>query len=1068
MTAGDGGNRHGGPIAYMARNGVAANLLMIGILAAGLLSLGNLDQEVLPEHSLDRIQVTVPYPGASPAEVDESIVGRIEERIGSIVGVRSVAAVASEGLGSVVAELGRGADADRALDEIKAAVDGIQTLPAGAERPVVAEMTSRRSIMRIALYGDVQERTLKELAQRVEDELSALPEVSHVQTSSVRDYEISIEVPAGRLNALGMTLPEVAAAVRSGTVELSAGSIDTRDERVRIRTAGRSYDQHDFENIIVLARSDGTAVRLGDIAEVRDGLAEGGLVSRYNGQPAAFIEVYRTADERVLDISEAVERLLRESVAPGLPQGVRVDVWSNDADPLAARLGLMLKNGFLGLLLVVGVLTLFLELRLAFWVAAGIAVSFIGTLAVMAVLGVSINLTSLFAFILAVGIVVDDAVVVGENIAAERERGHGGLAAAIRGTRRVRAPVTFGVLTTVAAFVPLFFVPSSVGAMAEAIPVIVISVLLFSLVESMLVLPNHLSGMSARGSARPAGATAGSLHKRAQAAVNRGLERFVNGPLDRVLRFATARPGIVLAAGAGVLIVVLALVPAGIVGVAFTPTVEGNLVTATLEMPEGTPRARTAAVAQELEDAGRRAVDRMSAGLPEGAGPLLTGVAITLGGTPTTLGSAAVTAGGAPESGPRAHIATVQLRLVDAQSRTIAASAVQEAWREESGEIGGYRSLSFTANLVDLGRPVHVELTHPDPVRLTAVADTVAALLRGRPGVFDVRSDRDQGVREIQLDLKPEARTLGLDLDGLARQVRAAFFGEEVVRLQRGREEIRVYARLPERERDDIADLETYQVRTPAGGPVHLGRVAAARFANSPVVIRRQDGSRVATVTADAQAGAPQAATQQLDEVLREMAARDPDLEHSFGGERREVSESMGALGAGFALALLAIYALLAIPFHSYVRPLIVMAAIPFGLVGAVLGHLVLGFEIAATSIFGFVGLSGVVVNDSIVMIDFITERRRAGMPMPDAIVEGAKARFRPIFLTSLTTFLGVAPLILEQDLQARFLIPMAASLGFGIVAATGVLMVIVPALAAVGGGKMGGRQRVAVPTPAP
>ncbi len=1055
-----GADPHGGPIAWMARNGVAANLLMVGILAAGLLSLGTLDQEVLPEHSLHRIQVSVAYPGASPVEVDESIVSRIEERIRSIEGVRSVASVASEGLGSVVAELAGSADAGRALDEIKAVVDGIRTFPAGAERPAVAEMTSRRPIMRIALYGDVQERTLKELAQSVEDELSALPAVSQVRTSSVRDYEISIEVPTARLNALDLTLPDVAAAVRSGTVELSAGSIDTPDERVRIRTAGRSYSQHDFENIIVLARDDGTTVRLGDIAEVRDGFAEGGLVSRYNGQPAAFIEVYRTADQRVLDISEAVERQLRESVAPGLPRGVRVDIWSNDADPLAARLGLMLKNGFLGLLLVVGVLTLFLELRLAFWVAAGIAVSFIGTLAVMAALGVSINLTSLFAFILAVGIVVDDAVVVGENIAAERERGHGGLAAAIRGTRRVRGPVIFGVLTTVAAFLPLFFVPSSVGAMAEAVPVIVISVLLFSLVESLLVLPNHLSRLSAGGASgagRPGGAggaggaggpAADGFHRRAQASVNRALERFVNGPLDRLLRFATARPGIVLATGAGMLIVTIAMVPAGIVGVAFTPTVEGDLVTATLEMPEGTPRARTSAMAQELEDAGRLAVDRLSTGPSGGADPLLTGVAVTLGGEPATLGSAIVNAGGAPESGPRAHVATVQLRLLDAQRRTITASALLQAWREESAEIAGYRSLSFSANLVDLGRPVHVELAHPDPVRLTAAADTVTALLRGWRDVFDVRSDREQGVREIQLDLKPEARTLGLTLDDLARQVRAAFFGEEVVRLQRGREEVRVYARLPERERDAIADLETYRVRTPAGGTVHLGRVAAARFGNSPVVIRRQDGSRVATVTADAQAGTAQAAIQQLDAALQEMSARDPGLAHAFAGERQEVSESMGALGAGFALALLVIYALLAIPFRSYVRPLIVMAAIPFGLVGAVLGHLLLGFEIAATSIFGFVGLSGVVVNDSIVMIDFITERRRAGMPVRDAIIGGAKARFRPIFLTSLTTFLGVAPLILEQDLQARFLIPMAASLGFGIIAATGVLMVIVPALA--------------------
>ena len=1056
-----------GPIEWMARNGVAANLLMVGILAAGLLSLGSLDQEVLPEHSLDRIQVSVQYPGASPAEVDESIVRRIEERIRSIEGVRSVASVASEGLGSVVAELARGADADRLLDEIKAAVDGIPTFPAGAERPAVTEMTSRRSVMRIALYGEVQERALKELAHRVEDELSSLPAVSDVRTSSVRDYEISIEVPTNRLNALGLTLSDVAAAVRSGTLELSAGSIDTPGEQVRIRTAGRSYTQHDFENIIVLAGSDGTTVRLGDIAEVRDGFAEGGLVSRYNGQPAAFIEVYRTADERVLDISEAVERQLRESVAPGLPPGVRVDVWSNDADPLAARLGLMLKNGFLGLLLVLGVLTLFLDLRLAFWVAAGIAVSFVGTLAVMAVLDVSINLTSLFAFILAVGIVVDDAVVVGENIAAERDRGHGGLAAAIRGARRVRAPVTFGVLTTVVAFLPLFFVPSSVGAMAEAIPVVVISVLLFSLLESLLVLPNHLSGLPAggfqeRGFHNRHNRARARLHKRAQARVNRGLERFVNGPLDRILRFATSRPGIVIAGGAGVLIVCIAMIPAGIVGVAFTPTVEGDLVTASLEMPEGTPRTRTASVAQELEDAGRRAVDRVSSGRSEGAGadagagavagagaePLLTGVAVTLGGAPTTLGAAVTGPGGAPESGPRAHIATVEFRLLDAERRTITASAVEQAWRDEAGDIAGYRSLSFSANLVDLGRPVHVELAHPDPVRLTAVTDTVAGLLRGWPGIFDVRSDQDQGVREIQLELKPAARTLGFALDDLARQIRAAFFGEEVVRLQRGREEVRVYARLPEHERNAIADLETYQVRTPTGGAVHLGQVAAARFGNSPIVIRRQDGSRVATVTADAQTSATQAATQRLDAVLQEMSARDPGLEHSFAGERREVAESMGALGRGFALAMFAVYALLAVPFRSYIRPLIVMAAIPFGLVGAVLGHLLLGFEIAATSIFGFVGLSGVVVNDSIVMIDFITERRRAGMPVREAIIGGAKARFRPIFLTSLTTFLGVAPLILEQDLQARFLIPMAASLGFGIIAATGVLMVIVPALA--------------------
>ena len=1038
-----------GPIAYMARNGVAANLLMIAIFALGLFSIGDLEQEVLPEYSLNSIRVSVPYLGASPEEVDESIVRTIEERIRSVEGVRSVASVSAEGLGSVVAELSRSADVGRSLEEVQSAIDGIQTFPAGAERPRVTEMTSRRSVMRIALYGDVPERTLKELAHGIEYELSSLPEVSQVETTSVRDYEISIEVPTSQLTALGLTLSDVGAAVRAGALELSAGSIATREEHIRIRTTGRRYDQQDFEDLIVLARNDGTVVRLGDIAEVRDGFGEAGLASRYNGQPAAFIEVYRTSDERVLEISQAVDRRLRDNVAPGLPSGVQMDIWNNEAEPLGARLGLVLRNGLMGLVLVLGALTLFLGLRLAFWVAVGIAVSFAGTLAVMAIAGVSINFASLFAFILAVGIVVDDAVVVGENIAAERDRGYSGPAAAIRGTRRVRAPVTFGVLTTVAAFCPLFFIPSTIGAMAGEIPVIVISVLLFSLLESLLVLPSHLSAL-------PAAASAGARRDspmdlmRVRARIDRGLQRFVNGPLDRALRFATTLPEIVIAAGVGTVVICIALIPAGVIGLAFTPSVEGNRVTARLEMPEGTPRVRTEDAARALEDAGRRAVDRLSAGRPAAAEPLLTGVVITVGDTPTELGSASVAASATPESGPRAHIAAVQLRLLDAERRAISASAVQQAWREEAGQVAGFRSLSISANLVDLGRPVHVELAHPDPLRLRAIAETVAGHLREWPGIFDVQSDHNLGVREIQLDLKPQARTLGITLDALARQVRAAFFGEEVLRQHRGRQELRVYVRLPEHERNAVTDLENYQVRTPEGLAVPLRQVASIRFANSPSVIRRKGGSRVVTVTADVDAAtlSPQAATQRLGTFLQELSGRDASLVYSFAGERREVAESMGAIGRGFALSLLAIYALLAIPFRSYVRPLIVMAAIPFGMVGAFLGHLLVGFDLTAMSIFGIVGLSGVVVNDAIVMIDFITERQREGMPFRRAIVSGAKARFRPIFLTSLTTFLGVAPLIFERSLQARFLVPMAASLGFGIIAATAVLMLIVPALA--------------------
>ena len=1029
----------------MVGNGVAANLLMIAILATGFLAMRNLDQEVLPEYSLNRIQISAPYPGATPREMEDAVVRRIEEAIRSIEGVRSVASVAGEGLGSVVAEFATGTDMARALDDVKAAADQIRTFPAGVERLEIAEVTSRLGVMRIALHGHVPERALKELARDVADGISSLPAVSQVRTSGVRDYEISIEVPGARLAALGLTLADVASAVRTGSLELSAGSIDTNDEQVRIRTTGRRYDAYDFQDIVVMALSDGTVVRLGDIAEVTDGFAEGGLTGRYNGAPAAFIEVYRAANERVLRISRDVERYLAETVEPRLPRRVQVDVWSNEADGLALALSLMVRNGLLGLVLLMLGLALFLEIRSALWVAAGIAISFVGTCAVMAVFDTSINLFSLFAFILVMGLVVDDAVVVGESIASARESGLGGIAAATQGARRVAMPVVFGVLTTVATFTPLFFIPGSYGALVRAIPIVVVAALSISLLESLLVLPHHLAGSSAPRGTGSTRRHRRSIHERVRARVGHGLVRFTNGPLDRSLRFVTAKPWLAIAGGVGVVVICIAMVPAGIVGNSFDYYIEGDYVAATLEMPTGTIRERTAEAAQRLEEAGRRAVDRLSAGRPEGAEPLLSAVAVTLGGVSAGLGTDL----GDPESGSRDHIAEVQLRLLEEDRRTISASSFEQAWREESSRIGEPWNLSITANLVARASPVQVELTHPDPLRLAAVADTVVELLQTWPGMFNVRSDQERGVRELQVELKPAGRTLGFTLDELARQVRAAFFGEEVQRMQRAREEVRVHVRLPRSERNAVADVEAFRVRAPGGSPVQLDQVAHVTFDASPVTIRRRDGARVATVTAGGGADASQAAVRELEESLREMSGRDPALSYSFGGGAEVESESLGALGGGLVLALLAIYALLAVPFRSYGRPLIVLAAIPFGLAGVILGHLLMGFDIGFASAFGFVGLSGVVVNDAIVMLHEIEKRRRSGAPVRGAIVDGAKARFRPVFLTSLTTFLGLAPIVLERSLQARFLTPMAVSLGFGILAATAVLMLIFPALAA-------------------
>ena len=1045
-----------GPVGYMARNGVAANLLMFFILIAGFFSLTTLVQEVFPEISMDRVHISVPYPGATPDEIEESIVLKIEEQIEGVEGLKQIRSTVSEGGGSVVAEIERGADLSRFLDDIKAQIDRIQTFPAGAERPEVTEVTNRQSVIRLVVYGDVSERTLKEIAYRTEDALSTLPEVSYVETTGVREYEISIEVPLQRLRALGLTLRDISAAVRGGSLDLSAGSIDTREEEVRIRTTGQNYTQQDFEEIIVVSRTDGTVVRLGDIAAVRDGFRDVDLIGRYQGQPAAYVEVFRTADEKALEIVDAVEAHLEDELIPALPAGVGLEIWNNDADILQDRLGLLVKNGLLGLALVLLALALFLEIRLAFWVAVGIAVSFVGTFGVMALLGVSINLMSLFAFILAVGIVVDDAIVVGENIYAERERGNRGVVASIRGTRRITGPVIFAVLTTVVAFCPLFFIPSSIGSIVGEIPIIVISVLVFSLIESLLVLPNHLSHLPApRG--RASGRKPHAVN-RIQSSVNSGLKWLISGPLDRSLRFATGRPGLVIAIGVGMIIISVAMIPAGIIRVDFMPSVEADLVTASLEMPEGTPVQRTSEVAERLESAGYQAIGRLAAGSGEDIEDLVTGVNVTIGEPARQSGPGGDAATAAR---PRASIAAVEFKLVSPDEREVSATDMQQEWREAVGPLPEAKSLTVSAELISFGAPVHIELSHPDPDRLPPVGDTVMARLREFAGVFDVQADQEQGLREIQLDLLPEARTLGLTLDNLARQVRAAFFGDEALRVQRGREDMRVYVRLPEEERNAISDVEGYLVRTPGGGEVPLGRVASVRFGSSPTTIQRKDGQRVLTVTADVNTAivTGDEVTNLLEgSILPELASLEPGLTYSFGGEQQEQVESFGALGGGFALALLAIYALLAIPFGSYTKPLIIMAAIPFGIIGAVLGHVILDLQMAIMSLFGIIGLSGVVVNDSLVMIDFINERLRQGMPGREAIIAGAKARFRPILLTSITTFLGVAPLVFETSLQAQFLIPMAASLGFGILFATVVLMMIVPALAMVQHRVMGGR----------
>ena len=1033
-------------IDWMARNGVAANLLMIFLTVIGVLSAVTVVQEVFPEFSLDAVQVRVEYPGSSPEEIEQSIVQRVEDRIEGIEGIDRITATAAENFGVVTAELKRGFDVSEVRDDIKQEVDRITAFPQDAEEPTVAELTNRQQAIQIALYGDVSERTLKEAAKRLDNELTAYPIISLIEIDGVRDYEISVEVSRDALRAHNLTLAEVAALVRQGSLDLPGGEIETREEQILIRTEGQNYTKQDFEDIVLLSRNDGTTVRLGDVARVEDGFEDSELITRFNGQPAAFLKIFRTGDEQVLAVVDQVRQHLDTEVKPSLPAGLNVSIWKNDAENLRSRLSLLIKNGLLGLVLVIVALGLFLNPRLAFWSSVGIFIAFIATFAVMIVLDVSVNLLSLFGFILSIGIVVDDAIVVGENVFAEQEKGTPPLKAAIKGAQRVATPVTFAILTTVVAFMPLLFVSGTIGKLLGDIPTIVIIVLLLSLVEVLVILPNHLSHVSKDDEKEPNNVFLKRL-KQARTWVAARLNAFIEGPLDRALRFATASYGLVIVSGVAAMIMLVGLVAGGYIRFSFFPAVVGEVVTARLEMPVGVSANETERVTQYLEETGHRSIRALQADLPDGHPGILENVFVSVGRQPS--------ANSGPDGGGtslvQANVAEVSFELSDPEERAVGARVFEQRWREESGSLPGVRSLTFTSDVVNIGAPVSVELSASDTEQLSQAVAAVEDSLRRFSGVFDIKNDQQEGKREIELQLTDAGRTLGLTLQDLAGQVRSAFFGAEAYRLQRGQDEVRVFARLPDEERESIDDLDDFRIRTPQGAEIPLEEVATTAMGTGPSQINRRDGRRVITITADVneEIVTGQEVTSNLRaSVLPAVKNAIPNVEYSFQGEQRQQRQAQGSLIGGFLVALFGIYALLAIPFRSYVQPLVIMSTIPFAWFGAIFGHLLFDIPLGLLSIFGLVGLSGVIVNDALVMIDFANEERANGASWNTALIHAGKARFRPILLTSLTTFLGVFPIIIEQSVQAQFLIPMAVSLGFGILFGTAVLMLMVPALA--------------------
>jgi multidrug efflux pump subunit AcrB len=1030
-----------GILGWFASNHVAANLLMFLIIVAGLLAIFSSKLEIFPELSLDMINITVPYRGASPSDVEEGVCLRVEEAIAAADGVKRITSSAAEGAGLTIVEVEEYADATEVLDDVKAEIGTIITFPKETEKPIISELKSRPKVITAVVYGDVLEKTLRKLADQVRDDLTEKENISQVKIAGVRPYEISIEVSEETLRRHNLSFDQVSRAVRNSSLDTPAGSVKTSGGEILVRTKGQRYYGPEFEKIIVLTRNDGTTVRLSDIATVRDEFEDVDLYSKFDGKRAAYIQISRIGEQDALDVAATVKDYVSQKKRH-LPDGVSLALWEDDTLVLKARMNLLKRNGYIGLVLVFLCLTLFLNMRLAFWTTMGIPISFLGAFYLIPLFGVSINMISLFAFIMSLGLVVDDAIVVGENIFAYRQRGLDRTAAAIKGVKEMAMPVILAVLTTMFAFIPLAYTLGIMGKILRVLPIVVISVLAVSLVEALLILPAHLSSKTSWNK---------FLLVRFTNKINQGthsvLAWFIEGPFAKFVVWAVKWRYVTLATGVAIFLVTVGFIVGGYIKFVFFDTVEADNMIATLTMPQGTPVEQTKEIIERIEKAALQTLEEFDSKRP-GKPSLLKHMAVTVGAHPTAMRSGAVQVD--IGRGARSHLGEINIELLGAEERDVSSVVLKNRWRELVGEIPGVSRLTFMAEFMSTGNPIDLELSHKDFDVLLPASEKLKGVLRDYAGVSDIADNFEPGKAELKLKLRETGRTLGLTLSDLARQVRQGFYGDEVQRIQRGRDDIRVMVRYPEDERKSLADVENMRIRLPDGTEIPFKTVAAVQYGRGYSTIRRVDRKRVVNVSADvdeALANAGEINRELVAGVLPGLMREFQGLQYRFAGQQRERNESLGSLIPNFGIAMMAVYALLAVQFRSYSQPAIVMSAIPFGIVGATIGHLLMGFNLSILSLFGIVALSGVVVNDSLIMIDLINRERKSGIELSQVLRDCATRRFRPIMLTTLTTFCGLLPMIAERSLQARFLIPMAISLAFGVMFATCITLVLVPSL---------------------
>lgn len=1005
-----------GPITWMAGNSVVANLLMAVFLVGGIMIGLQIKQEVFPDFTLDTVTISVAYPGASPEEVENGIIQAVEEAIEGLEGIDEIRATATEGSASITVEAIEGSDVTRLWQEIKSEVDRISTFPEEAEDPQIAIASRKRSVVTLALHGNTDELTLRSAADQVRDELLLNSNITQVELTGVKDHEINVSIPQANLRRYGMTLADAADAIASASIDLGGGSLKTTAGDILVRVKDRRDHASEYSQLPLLTLDDGSRILLGEVATVQEGFEDTNTWADFNGDPAVMIEVYRVGDQTPTDVAGAVKATLKK-INQTLPGGLELTVLNDRSEIFIQRAELLMKNAWLGLILVFIFLALFLETRLAFWVSLGIPISFMGSFLFLSAMDFSINMISMFAFIVTLGIVVDDAVVIGENIYHWRRRGIPAGRAAIEGAREVAIPVVFSVLTNLVAFLPLMFVPGFMGKIFKVIPLVVIAVFAISLIESLFILPAHLSHRTRKEAVWPL-----NYLERWQGRFSLGFETFISRRYGGFIFFMLKQRYSVLAAGLAMMIGLGGYLASGRMGMEMFPRVESDFAYCEASLPYGSAQQRLKAIEIRL-------VDTAKAVIRDNGGPdLALGVLSTVSD----------------------NTVKARIYLTGADIRPLSTSQVTRAWRQLTGTVAGLETIRFESNMggPGAGKNLTVMLSHRDKETLEKAGEDLAEALSQFSIIHDIDDGSARGKRQFDMQLSPLGERMGLTSQAVALQVRHAFQGAEALRQQRGRNEVTVRVSLPENERISEATLEDLILQAPQG-EVFLRDAVRMIPGRAYTSINRTNGRRVISVTANV------SPPSQSETVMRELTSsilpsllsRHPGLSYSFEGHQAEIRESLGALFSGLLLALFGIYALLAIPFKSYIQPLIIMFSIPFGIIGAVFGHILMGYSLSVNSIFGVVALSGVVVNDSLVLIDQINRSIRAGIQPFEAVHAAGIQRFRPILLTTLTTFGGLMPMIMETSFQARMMIPMAISLGFGVLFSTLITLVMIPAL---------------------